>query len=33
MEKKFIPFAVLEKFLVDIMVKAGIPEADSEDSW
>jgi L-2-hydroxycarboxylate dehydrogenase (NAD+) len=29
MEKKFIPFAVLEKFLVDIMVKAGIPEADS----
>ncbi|MFZ0471739.1 MAG: Ldh family oxidoreductase, partial [Bacteroidales bacterium] len=29
MEKKFVPFEVLERFLVDIMVKAGIPEADS----
>jgi LDH2 family malate/lactate/ureidoglycolate dehydrogenase len=29
MEKKFIPFAVLEKFMVDIMVRAGIPEADA----
>ena len=29
MEKKFIPFAVLEKFLVDVMVKAGIPEEDA----
>ncbi len=29
MEKKFVPFAVLKKFMVDIMVKAGIPEADA----
>jgi L-2-hydroxycarboxylate dehydrogenase (NAD+) len=30
MGKKFIPFNVLEKFMVDVMVKAGIPEADAE---
>lgn len=29
MEKKFIPFEILEKFTVDLMVKAGIPEADA----
>jgi LDH2 family malate/lactate/ureidoglycolate dehydrogenase len=29
MLKKFVPFAILERFLVDIMVKAGIPEADA----
>ena len=29
MEKKIIPFAVLEKFLVDVLIRAGIPEADS----
>jgi LDH2 family malate/lactate/ureidoglycolate dehydrogenase len=29
MGKKFIPFAVLEKFMVNVMVKAGIPEADA----
>lgn len=30
MEKKFIPFEVLEKFMVNVMVKAGIPEADAK---
>src|SRR5664280_2322131 len=30
MEKKFIPFAILEKFMVNVMVKAGIPEADAK---
>jgi LDH2 family malate/lactate/ureidoglycolate dehydrogenase len=29
MEKKFIPFEVLEKFMVNVMVKAGIPEGDA----
>ena len=29
MTKKFIPFDVLEKFMVNVMVKAGIPEADA----
>lgn len=29
MEKKFIPFEVLEKFMVKVMVKAGIPEEDA----
>ena len=29
MEKKFIPFEILEKFTVDLMIKAGIPEADA----
>ncbi len=29
MQKKFIPFEVLEKFMVDVMVKAGIPEKDA----
>jgi L-2-hydroxycarboxylate dehydrogenase (NAD+) len=29
MLKNFIPFEVLEKFMVDVMVKAGIPEADA----
>jgi L-2-hydroxycarboxylate dehydrogenase (NAD+) len=29
MGKKFIPFEVLEKFMVNIMIKAGIPEADA----
>ena len=29
MVKKFVPFAVLERFIVDIMIKAGIPEADA----
>ncbi len=29
MIKKFIPFAVLERFNVEIMIKAGIPEADA----
>jgi LDH2 family malate/lactate/ureidoglycolate dehydrogenase len=29
MKKKFIPFEVLEKFMVNVMVKAGIPEADA----
>jgi LDH2 family malate/lactate/ureidoglycolate dehydrogenase len=29
MSKKFVPFAIMERFLVDIMVKAGIPEADA----
>ncbi len=29
MEKKFIPFDILEKFMVNVMVKAGIPEADA----
>ncbi len=28
-EEKFIPFAVIEKFMVDVMVKAGIPEDDA----
>jgi len=30
MEQKFIPFDLLEKFLVDIMKKAGIPEDDAK---
>ena len=30
MEKRFIPFEVLEKFMVNVMVKAGIPEADAK---
>lgn len=30
MEKKFVPFEVLEKFMVNVMGKAGIPEADSK---
>ncbi len=29
MLKKFVPFEVLEKFNVEILVKAGIPEADA----
>jgi L-2-hydroxycarboxylate dehydrogenase (NAD+) len=29
MGKKFIPFEFLEKFMVNVMVKAGIPEADA----
>jgi L-2-hydroxycarboxylate dehydrogenase (NAD+) len=29
MGKKFIPFEVLEKFMVNVMVKAGIPEEDA----
>ena len=29
MEKKFIPFEVVEKFMVNVMVKAGIPEKDA----
>ena len=29
MEKKIVPFAVLEKFLADVLIRAGIPEADS----
>ena len=29
MGKKFIPFEVLEKFMVNVMLKAGIPEADA----
>jgi LDH2 family malate/lactate/ureidoglycolate dehydrogenase len=29
MEKKFIPFADLENFMVNVMVKAGVPEADA----
>ena len=28
--KKFIPFEVVEKFMVNVMVKAGIPEKDSK---
>jgi LDH2 family malate/lactate/ureidoglycolate dehydrogenase len=28
--KKFIPFEVLEKFMVNVMVKAGIPQEDSK---
>ena len=30
MLKKFIPFEVLEKFMVNVMVKAGIPEEDAK---
>jgi L-2-hydroxycarboxylate dehydrogenase (NAD+) len=30
MEKTFIPFEVLEKFMVKVMIKAGIPEADAK---
>ena len=30
MEKKFIPFEVLEKFMVNVMVKTGIPEEDAK---
>jgi LDH2 family malate/lactate/ureidoglycolate dehydrogenase len=30
MEKRFVPFEVLEKFMVNVMVKAGIPEADAK---
>jgi LDH2 family malate/lactate/ureidoglycolate dehydrogenase len=29
MVKKFVPFAVIENFMVNVMVKAGIPEADA----
>jgi LDH2 family malate/lactate/ureidoglycolate dehydrogenase len=29
MVKKFVPFPVLERFNVEIMIKAGIPEADA----
>jgi L-2-hydroxycarboxylate dehydrogenase (NAD+) len=29
MGKKFIPFEFLEKFMVNVMLKAGIPEADA----
>ena len=29
MQQKFIPFEVLEKFMVNVMVKAGIPEEDA----
>ncbi len=29
MGKKFIPFEILEKFMVNVMVKAGIPEEDA----
>lgn len=29
MQKKFIPFEVIEKFMVNVMVKAGIPETDA----
>jgi LDH2 family malate/lactate/ureidoglycolate dehydrogenase len=29
MVKKFIPFTVLENFMVNVMVKAGIPETDA----
>ncbi len=28
--KKFIPFEVIEKFMVNVMVKAGIPEKDAK---
>jgi len=30
MEQKFIPFEVIEKFMVNVMVKAGIPEEDAK---
>jgi LDH2 family malate/lactate/ureidoglycolate dehydrogenase len=30
MVKKFIPFEVLDKFIVNVMVKAGIPEEDAK---
>lgn len=30
MGKKFIPFEVLDKFLVDVMVKAGVPKEDAK---
>jgi LDH2 family malate/lactate/ureidoglycolate dehydrogenase len=30
MLKKFIPFEILEKFMVNVMVKAGIPEEDAK---
>jgi L-2-hydroxycarboxylate dehydrogenase (NAD+) len=29
MKKKFIPFEIIERFMVDVMVNAGIPEADA----
>jgi len=29
MVKKFVPFAILERFNVEIMIKAGIPKADA----
>ena len=29
MVKRFVPFAVVERFMVDILMKAGIPEADA----
>jgi L-2-hydroxycarboxylate dehydrogenase (NAD+) len=29
-EEKFIPFAVVERFMIDVMVKAGIPEDDAK---
>jgi len=30
MGKKFIPFIIVEKFMVNVMVKAGIPEEDAK---
>jgi L-2-hydroxycarboxylate dehydrogenase (NAD+) len=30
MGKKYIPFEILEKFMVNVMAKAGIPEADAK---
>ncbi len=29
MQKKYIPFEIVEKFMVNVMVKAGIPEKDA----
>ncbi|TVQ14717.1 MAG: Ldh family oxidoreductase [Bacteroidetes bacterium] len=29
-EERFIPFDVIEKFMIEVMVKAGIPEADAK---
>jgi L-2-hydroxycarboxylate dehydrogenase (NAD+) len=30
MEDKYIPFSIIEKFINEVMVKAGIPEADAK---
>jgi L-2-hydroxycarboxylate dehydrogenase (NAD+) len=30
MEQKFIPFEIIEKFTVDVMVRAGIPQEDAK---
>lgn len=30
MKNKFVPFEIVEKFMVDVLVRAGIPESDSE---